>query len=730
MKAKIQALTIACGCLVSVASVVSADNTRPMFGPLVATQTRQYVDLNGATVPAGTYRTYSLQFNFTGSIEGEYSSEAWPGIWGDNTGTVLHAFPFSGKNSYLDENPRLLSWDAAFSTPYQGGQPLFFSAEQDFFTGFVPAATWSNISLTLKNAAAVAPASFTDLGTLSFPAIGSGPSTTTTTLSLAPGEIRWAKFVVTGSGVTAANGKFVDIDTHFSQVFGTNDTLSDTLLFVYDSDGLIYAGDDDDGEGLSAQLSFGGSTQPRPAETGATSVSLPFDGRNGALPAGTYWVAFCAEGVFSSVPREAITVAHDGWAVTSGSSRQGTINLKVSSGSVNPSPVCVATDTEPNDARLTPQTVSFTEGFEAVCGTTTGNVAGSGATSPDFYRIQTAQSAPGTITRHRVRLVGDSTHGLTMRGTNSVGGVLDPNSDANLVAAVASTNPPRMLQWYTLGTEANPFIDVRVTGTGSSPNQYQVIYDGPSAVTIDELSGGPLNAGSITITWQGVTTVDTDMCVLDSNLNPIPNFSNDDTAGAPVIRQANLTRTFAAGTYYIAVSNFDLMTNQSASTDEGSPNRGFGMASAGVIANGSTNPLPTGTAQDLSFLVVDSAGNRFVPLSKTSSFEVKFVKFTVAGGATAGCNPADIACDTGDPLVSNPGCTNSPTGPNEGDYNAFFAADGFFFQAGQGLAGVGGYCDIACDNGDALSTNPGCTNNGVNEGDYNCFFNNLFLPCV
>ena len=57
---------------------------------------------------------------------------------------------------------------------------------------------------------------------------------------------------------------------------------------------------------------------------------------------------------------------------------------------------------------------------------------------------------------------------------------------------------------------------------------------------------------------------------------------------------------------------------------------------------------------------------------------------------TGGCNPADIACDNGDPLASNSGCTNSTSGPNEGDYNAFFAADGFFFQSGLGAGGIGG----------------------------------------
>ncbi len=91
-----------------------------------------------------------------------------------------------------------------------------------------------------------------------------------------------------------------------------------------------------------------------------------------------------------------------------------------------------------------------------------------------------------------------------------------------------------------------------------------------------------------------------------------------------------------------------------------------------------------------------------------------------------GCQPADIADDSGNPLP-----TNLPNnGLNEGDYNAFFGATGFFSQAAQGPQAIGGTCDIACDSGDPLPTLPtSCTNNGVNEGDFNCFFNNLFLPC-
>ncbi len=84
-------------------------------------------------------------------------------------------------------------------------------------------------------------------------------------------------------------------------------------------------------------------------------------------------------------------------------------------------------------------------------------------------------------------------------------------------------------------------------------------------------------------------------------------------------------------------------------------------------------------------------------------------------------SPSDIADDAG--LVPPQGPNN---GVNEGDYNAFFAADGFFFQAALGPAAVGLFCDIADDAGLVPAQGP---NNGVNEGDYNAFFNTFFVPC-
>ena len=97
-----------------------------------------------------------------------------------------------------------------------------------------------------------------------------------------------------------------------------------------------------------------------------------------------------------------------------------------------------------------------------------------------------------------------------------------------------------------------------------------------------------------------------------------------------------------------------------------------------------------------------------------------------------GCNPADIANDQGTPLPGPNGIPNN--GVNEGDYNAFFAADGFFLQSGLGADAIGMSCDIADDQGTPFPPFGtgglnSAVNNGVNEGDYNCFFNYLFIPC-
>ncbi|MBL0869273.1 MAG: hypothetical protein IBJ18_01715 [Phycisphaerales bacterium] len=383
-------------------------------------------------------------------------------------------------------------------------------------------------------------------------------------------------------------------------------------------------------------------------------------------------------------------------------------------------------ETEPNDTAATANSFTLNLG-DTICGTSTGSgTSGGGLTSGDTFRIKTA-AHPG-IRRNRIRVASSlAGHTLIIRGLSQSAGVIG-TSESDIQTSNTATVPTRMVQWYTLGNspDANDrSINLRVTGTTSTTAQYSLNYIASDEIVPTDLAR-TIRPGSLVITSVGQTTTDTDLWIYDANLNPIANFGNDDEPGTSST-QSRLTRTFNAGTYYIAISRFNLANNQPAATDDDFKSANV-LPFPGTLVRGGTFPtLPL----SLNFKVTDSEGDVTQSYTVNDAFEVAFFKMTVAPApSTGGCNPADIACDDGTPLAAAPGCTNSTTGPNEGDYNAFFAADGFFFQSGQGPAGVGGTCDIACDDGTALSQAPGCTNNGVNEGDYNCFFNNLFLSCI
>ncbi len=94
-----------------------------------------------------------------------------------------------------------------------------------------------------------------------------------------PLNVNWYKFTL-ASGTSATT--YVDIDTGF-----TLSATSDDEVAVYDSAGNLVATDDDDSNGLHAGISFGAPGSPR----AANGDGLPFDGRDGDLAAGTYYVA-------------------------------------------------------------------------------------------------------------------------------------------------------------------------------------------------------------------------------------------------------------------------------------------------------------------------------------------------------------------------------------------------------------------------------------------------------
>ncbi len=91
-----------------------------------------------------------------------------------------------------------------------------------------------------------------------------------------PGEIRWYRFTITGA--SAVENTFLDIDTGFNPD-------QDTEIGLYHSNGTLIDSDDDSGSDFLSQLTFGAGTRcPLPG-------GLPFDGFNGDLPAGEYYLA-------------------------------------------------------------------------------------------------------------------------------------------------------------------------------------------------------------------------------------------------------------------------------------------------------------------------------------------------------------------------------------------------------------------------------------------------------
>ncbi len=157
--------------------------------------------------------------------------------------------------------------------------------------------TWSNLTIQVQDYVPVPPPSgVIDLGTLTGPL--------TVTAQLAARQIIWFKFTI---GLDAANpGTFLDIDTEGSTLAPSNDTE----LGLFKATGQFRATDDDDGSNLLSQLTFG-DVGPRPP----VGNGQPYNGRDGRLSAGTYYLAV---GGYNST-------FSDGFTATSTSTNTGTV---------------------------------------------------------------------------------------------------------------------------------------------------------------------------------------------------------------------------------------------------------------------------------------------------------------------------------------------------------------------------------------------------------------------
>jgi hypothetical protein len=115
------------------------------------------------------------------------------------------------------------------------------------------------------------PAIVEDLGDLSLPV------TLNRSVDLAAGETKWFRFSLS-TAADAGLGTFLDLDTEGS-------APTDTELGVYRLDGSLRVSDDDDGDGLRTQISFGLGGRP------AVGTGVAYNGRDGTLDVGVYFLA-------------------------------------------------------------------------------------------------------------------------------------------------------------------------------------------------------------------------------------------------------------------------------------------------------------------------------------------------------------------------------------------------------------------------------------------------------
>ena len=280
-------------------------------------------------------------------------------------------------------------------------------------------------------------------------------------------------------------------------------------------------------------------------------------------------------------------------------------------GALLPTMAFAQPETEPNDSKAQANLVSLPSA--SALGVITGNSTSAAGVGLDYFRVTTA--VQGTAGFYRHRLIAQSTtpgHTLTIRGLNQVAGV--PGTvDTTAQTSSAATTPARFVQWYS--SQAAGTVFVRVTGAAATTANYSLDYE---VTPVTEISGPTIQPGSRTITSVGQTTVDTDLWVYDSSRAAIVDAGNDDEFGTASL-QSRLTRTYAGGTFHMAITNFNFANNLGSPPDDD-------------FRTGTVVDFPNVTISDSTTVGLNLAttiDGVAVPATKANPYQVVFVQFTV-----------------------------------------------------------------------------------------------------
>jgi hypothetical protein len=223
------------------------------------------------------------------------------------TGTTFTSLPFSGNVIIAPGTDPAGAWSLRFYEAYADAAPG------------QPDAQW-DITINLTDDPPPPPTA-TDLGVLL------SPGQSQQNLGVTGGAVRWFKFTIPWS-VSSGVATYLDIDTLGSSLSaGSGQNPNDTQIALYSATGSLVATDDDSGPGFTSQLSFGTGTRP------ANGDGVPFDGRNGPLAPGGYYLA---------VAPYRVSFGPEYWSAVPTGTRSGTLAINLRTNLTSAPPGCYA----------------------------------------------------------------------------------------------------------------------------------------------------------------------------------------------------------------------------------------------------------------------------------------------------------------------------------------------------------------------------------------------------
>ncbi|MFO0839053.1 MAG: DVUA0089 family protein [Phycisphaerae bacterium] len=342
--------------------------------------------------------------------------------------------------------------------------------------------------------AAYAQPSATDLGTLTNP-----QTINLSGITINAGDIIWYTLTIPAVSTPV----YLDIDSEGSALAPSNDTE----IGLYTSIGDLVASDDDDGDSLRSQLTFGAGFPARPA----VGAGLAYDGRDGNLAAGTYYL--CIAG-FNT------TFGTSGWGVTSASANVGSGNLNIVLNNNPPPPP--GTYVENGDAGDLPGTAQQATGS----GSLTTIIGTFGANDIDMYEIDICDSASFSATT-----VGGATVDtqLFLFDTTGLGVTFDDDSAGVLQSTITSQFLAGSGRYLLAITRYNldPIDASAQLLWINTPFDVERAPDGPGAANPVASWTGTTVSGSYSITLTGACFIPGGTpCVADFNGDRVVNESD------------------------------------------------------------------------------------------------------------------------------------------------------------------------------------------------------------